>query len=462
MSTLPKPLRFIWGDLSLTEAKRFGLLAAALMLTLGPYWMLRGIREAIFIDLVGLRWQPWGKIASFIFIIPLVLLYSRLVDLFHKEKLFYVIYSIYVLIFLCVALFVANPQLSSFSHLSFLDPLLALIPGSLVGWLSYIAFESFGALAPALFWSFVASQVTTDSAKRGYGMIISLTQLGTIGGSLLVANYSQKYGLPLLIVIATLGIATVPLIITLFTKVNKHEAPETSLTETSLAEKTEKSMFFRVNKPKTGFWEGLRLLIKTPYLMGIFVITSGYEIIGTMLEFQMNILGHEVYPTKEAFAGFYARYGLFANGLALLFALMGTSFFLRKYGLRVCLLLFPIATAFVITGTRLFPILPVVFVAMIILKGLSYSLNNPAKEILYIPTSRDVKFKAKGWIDIFGARSVKASGSGINAFFSKLAPVEMITLATPILFFIVFAWITIARFVGNKHHKLIKYKKIIG
>jgi len=446
---LPKPLRFIWGDLSLTEAKRFGLLAAALMLTLGPYWMLRGIREAIFIDLVGLRWQPWGKISSFIFIIPLVLLYSKLVDVFHKEKLFYVIYSIYVLIFLSVALFVANPQFSNFSLIPFLNPLLALIPGSLVGWMSYIAFESFGALAPALFWSFVASQVTTDAAKRGYGMIISITQLGTIGGSLLVANYSQKHGLPLLIVIATLGIAMVPLIITLFTKINKKEkAPE-------------KTMFFRVDKPKTGFWEGLRLLIKTPYLMGIFVITTGYEIIGTMLEFQMNILGHEVYPTKEAFAGFYARYGLFANGLALLFALMGTSFFLRKYGLRICLLLFPIATAFVITGTRLFPILPVVFIAMIILKGLSYSLNNPAKEILYIPTSRDVKFKAKGWIDIFGARSVKASGSGINAFFSKLAPVEMITLATPILFFIVFAWITIARFVGNKHHKLIKYKKII-
>jgi hypothetical protein len=46
----------------------------------------------------------------------------------------------------------------------------------------------------------------------------------------------------------------------------------------------------------------------------------------------------------------------------------------------------------------------VVFGAMMFLKALSYSLNNPCKEMLYNPTSTDVKFKAKSWIDIFGQR----------------------------------------------------------
>ncbi len=41
---------------------------------------------------------------------------------------------------------------------------------------------------------------------------------------------------------------------------------------------------------------------------------------------------------------------------------------------------------------------------MMCLKALSYSLNNPCKEMLYNPTSTDVKFKAKSWIDIFGQR----------------------------------------------------------
>lgn len=39
--------------------------------------------------------------------------------------------------------------------------------------------------------------------------------------------------------------------------------------------------------------------------------------------------------------------------------------------------------------------LQVVFLAMILLKGFSYSLNNPCKEILYQPTNSAVKFKCK-------------------------------------------------------------------
>lgn len=436
---LPKPLRMVWGDLSLSELKKFGLFSLALMLTIGPYWMLRGIREAIFIDLVGVRWQPWGKIASLFFIIPLVLIYSKLIDLFKKERLFFIIYPFYILSFLAMAFFAAYPIHSRFSP--------SWIPGNIVGWIGYVIVESFGALTPALFWSFVATQTKTDEAKRGYGMILSITQVGTISGTFLVANYSRTLGLPILIMFATACISLVPFIIN--RSIDRTKSQETI-------------PFFRANKPKTGFFEGLRLLITNPYLMGIFVITTGYEIVGAMLEFQMSLLAHQVYPTKEAFAEFYARYGMMANGLALMFALVGTSFFLRTLGLRICLLFFPIATGLVICGVRIFPVLSIVLTSMVILKGLAYTLNNPAKEILYIPTSRDVKFKAKGWIDVFGIRSVKGAGAGINALFRNLAPVHTISYTAPILLGIVSAWAVIARFVGVKHHKLVKENRIIG
>jgi len=58
---------------------------------------------------------------------------------------------------------------------------------------------------------------------------------------------------------------------------------------------------------------------------------------------------------------------------------------------------------------------------MIMLKANSYALNNPTKEILYQPTSGAVRYKAKSWIDIFGARGSKALGSVVTNAFSDSA-----------------------------------------
>ena len=63
----------------------------------------------------------------------------------------------------------------------------------------------------------------------------------------------------------------------------------------------------------------------------------------------------------------------------------------------------------------------VVFSVMMVIKGMSYALNNPTKEILYQATSTTIKFKCKSWIDTFGQRSAKAGGSIItNAFADSL------------------------------------------
>lgn len=47
-------------------------------------------------------------------------------------------------------------------------------------------------------------------------------------------------------------------------------------------------------------------------------------------------------------------------------------------------------------------------------QGLTYALNEPCKEMLYLPTSDAIKFKAKGWIDVFGSRVAKGVGSFVT------------------------------------------------
>ena len=48
------------------------------------------------------------------------------------------------------------------------------------------------------------------------------------------------------------------------------------------------------------------------------------------------------------------------------------------------------------------------------IKGLSYALQSPSREMLYIVTTDAIKFKAKSWIDVFGGHAAKALGSGVN------------------------------------------------
>ena len=161
----------------------------------------------------------------------------------------------------------------------------------------------------------------------------------------------------------------------------------------------------------------------------------------------------------QAFARFMGFFGQAANGLTFAFSVVGTSFVIRRLGLPKTLVLFPsmlIIVCFAILSVpslevRKFflspssrqsistlirtitprcppscfypysslPALPpatiaanqTVFVAMLLLKALSYALNNPCKEMLYQPTTKAVKFKAKSWIDIFGQRGAKVRPS---------------------------------------------------
>lgn len=74
---------------------------------------------------------------------------------------------------------------------------------------------------------------------------------------------------------------------------------------------------------------------------------------------------------------------------------------------------------------------------------------------MYIPTSKDVKCKAKSWIDVQGSRSSKALGAGIVALSPLIAFSSIISLG------IIGLWVPIALFVGRTNNKLVEENRII-
>ena len=168
-----------------------------------------------------------------------------------------------------------------------------------------------------------------------------------------------------------------------------------------------------------GLLEGLRLLLRHPYVLGIFMVSVLFEVIATILDYQMKVLGKQANNSTADFASFMGFFGQITNTVSLVFSIFGTSFVIRNLGLRWTLMLFPATIVVVVAVVYSAPSMWVLFGVMVSIKGLAYALNNPSKEMLYMVTTDSIKFKAKSWIDVFGGRASKALGSVITNLFKK-------------------------------------------
>ena len=428
----------LWGDLSKDEYKKFGILSFTLFFILASYWLMRPLKDSLFGSIVGIEYQPRAKFLTFLFLIPMVLIYSKLVDTFEKHRLFYIMCFSYFIFFLGIAFLLKHPTIGLQNTVT--------SPSRILGWTIYVGIESFGSLMVALFWSFVASTTKTESAKKGYALILAGAQIGSITGPTL-ARYAPEIGTGNLMFFVTIGIIFIPFIIKYFMNVVPMELQD---------EKPTKSA---VKKP-TGPLEGLKLILTRPYIAGVFVVATIFEIVGTILDYQMKVLAFKTYVHPDARTAFLGLFGQLTNGLTLFLAIFGVSILIRKFGITVCLLIFPISMVFIMSGFYLKPILIVALVGMVLFKSLSYALNNASKEILYIPTSKDIKFKAKSWIDAFGSRSSKASGAIVTNFF-RATPKDLMLYGTLISLGVIGVWIVVAMFVGKTFNKLNKEKRVI-
>merc|ERR1711862_1087285 len=163
----------------------------------------------------------------------------------------------------------------------------------------------------------------------------------------------------------------------------------------------------------------------------------------------------------SAFATFLGVFGQATNTLSFFMSLLGTSAVIRILGLNSTLVLFPALLIGTIVVVWVFPNLWVVFAAMMVLKALTYALHGPTKEILYQPTSSAVKYKAKSWIDMFGARGSKALGSVFTNAFSDSAE-KLVTNGSIVSIIVGIFLFWNAKYMGSKFDEYMETGHIVG
>lgn len=458
-------VQYFYPDLKKEELNKFTHLAVAFLFTAGTYWLLRLVKDDViykiaFSDQLG--WQiGYGatmvaklKTISPFIVVGAVTIYTRLIDVYEKQQLFYVIGSFFAVIFSLIALIFFGADTLGFEAIKAMSfgPLVLGAAGSV----GYLATEAFGSLMMSLFWSFTVSSITSDQAKRGIPFVIVLGQIGAISASSIMFIKGNFPTWPLYF-IAIAGICS--LIFTIKSLMNSVPAAELT------SGKAEK-------KSKPNMLAGLKLLLTQPYLMGVFVVSTFYEVAKVVVDMQMKYQA-SVIPGFN-FARFLGIFGMCVNSLSLLMALLGTAYVMKKYGLRVCLLVYPIMFGTCLTGIYFYYLTGptaenlfwATFVAMMIVTAVSYAVNNPVKEMMYIPTSKDAKFKAKGLVDMVGGRAGKMTGANIGGALIVSGNVAssiagLMTTGTLISLGVVAAWTLVAIYVGIKNAQLIKDGKII-
>ena len=157
--------------------------------------------------------------------------------------------------------------------------------------------------------------------------------------------------------------------------------------------------------------------------------------------------------TRDGTTAFYGDFYFWVNVVALILQAFVASRLLKYGGFGVILLTMPVVALVSYTAMAFVPILAIVKAMKIAENSTDYSINNTARNVLWLPVSAEMKYKGKPTIDSLFVRL----GDGIAAL-TVLVGVQLLSLSTRGFFVLnvalVVLWILLAFVVIREHRRL--------
>jgi AAA family ATP:ADP antiporter len=175
-------------------------------------------------------------------------------------------------------------------------------------------------------------------------------------------------------------------------------------------------------KSPLGPGDGFSLVFKKRYLLLIAVLTvllnvvnSGGEfLLGKLVAEQAHLLhGGDPAAQKEFIGGFYGSFFAGVNLLGFLVQTFVVSRLFRFAGVRGALFVLPAIALMSYSVLAFVPMLGLVRVLKTLENATDYSIQNTVRQALFLPTSREEKYKAKAAIDTFFMRLGDVVEAGI-------------------------------------------------
>lgn len=455
------------------ERLKFIFLTLMYFFVIASYTLIKEFKNSIFMSIVGIEYLPTAKIIAMVVLVPAILFYSYLVDRLRRYQLlaFYsIFYSIAILMFAC---FLSHPTIGIENTQA--------SPDRIFGWFFYFCVEGFSPFVVSVFWAFANSITSPDSAKKNYSIMVSGSKLGGVFSAALAYVLLQSdmiFGFAMsglmkhqaLFILSAIFLFVVPVITILLMK----RVPGRDLHGYEAAYQFEKSKEKELAQSKPSMFQkfviffkslfgGLVMFVRQPYVLGMFSIIFFYEVLNVVIDFLRLKIIREAAPDLCGLNCILFQHIFYINLVVFIISLFGTTPLLRKFGERNCLILIPILNAvfimLLLANVNLISSGTVNLVAFVYIgiRAVNYAISYPVRESLYIPTVKEIKFKSKSWIDAFGTKFAKSTGSTFNLFARAIPHAYMICFGG-ILFF----WLIAAYLLGNRYDKAIKNNEVIG
>lgn len=203
--------------------------------------------------------------------------------------------------------------------------------------------------------------------------------------------------------------------------------------------------------------EGAKLVFTSKYLLAIAAIIGFYEIVSTIMDFQwtQSVVN---FVLMEDIGAYFGSVYFVTNSVAVFVQFFLTSFVMRRFGVGIALLFLPVAALSSSTGFLILPILMIGNALSVSDNALNYSINQSAKESLYVPTTQEVKYRAKAFIDMFVQRFAKVLAVVINLAVTTAIGIGGIRWLSFASIAILIVWIIAVRFAGRQFEVMTQPK----
>ncbi len=400
-------------------------------LVIATFWILKPLKKSLFLQhydaagltLLGHRFaaaeaELFAKVLNMVVAAAAVAAFTWLAGRLRRERLTAALMAFFVAADVAFGLVLARP-------------------GAATVWTFYLYGDLFSTLMVATFFAFLNDSVTPEAAKRLYGFVGLGAVVGGVVGSSVLGALVTALGAPTwAFVCAAVGLVIVAVAWRAGALVRDHAS-------TPPAEPEPRG-------ERSAALEGAALVFASRYLLAITAMVAVYEVVSTVMDFQFtSTVSH--YLDGDAIGRHLSRVFAVTNVASMLVQLFLTSTIMQRWGVGAALLVLPCTTGLGAAAFLAWPSLWVGSALNTADNAFSYSVNQSAKEALYVPTTPDEKYKAKAFIDMFVQRFAKTLGVGLSlamgAWFGDFASVRWLSLVTLALAGV---WVLAARYAGRR------------